>query len=330
MEFSTEFWTGIAFAILALVLGLGVNVAMDARTKHEFWFVVICFVISACISCCGIASWELDTAAKQTIKIPLAIALFVLTGMLTLATIRWAYRRHKRASQAEKKVPSLLFVFGAPLGDNNSPTWIMMLRHFGPNSAHNCTIDFYDDDRKNLEHEWLVKHPNSPFLPPGMFDESRKTIHIAEAGPEGSTRVFEWVPLDPDRQHYSVSISCRDGVFVEKWEVTRINGVLRTKITIEHGLEWARKNPKLERVIFKCEDMKFSSTPLAIRKPNTIPPQVHPGWKPNHRFEVPVAIVDSNGNIQTMSAVELPDGSTKSDFGCWNILTMHYGDNSRD
>ena len=41
-----------------------------------------------------------------------------------------------------------------------------------------------------------------------------------------------------------------------------------------------------------------------------------PGRKPNHKFEVPVAIIDYNGNLQVMSAVKAPDGSTINDFGC--------------
>jgi hypothetical protein len=53
-------------------------------------------------------------------------------------------------------VPSLVFVFGAPLGSNDSPVWIMMLKHYGPNPAYNCNVEFYDQDRKNIEHEWLV------------------------------------------------------------------------------------------------------------------------------------------------------------------------------
>lgn len=226
-----------------------------------------------------------------------------------------------------KKMPSFVFVFGAPLGDNNSPTWIMMLKHYGPEPAFNCTIQFFDDNRKNLEHQWLVKHPNSLFLPPGLFDESQKSFHIAEAGAEGAIGSFNWSPLDPDRQHYTVSIDSRDGLFVEKWEVTRVEGVLRAKITIEHGPQWIEKNPTLERVVFKCEDPEFISTPLATEIPKRNLAKVHPGWKPNHRFEVPVAIIDPNGQIQVISSVKLPDGSTATDFGCWNILTKHFGDN---
>jgi hypothetical protein len=222
--------------------------------------------------------------------------------------------------------PSLVFVFGTPLGDNKSPKWLMLLKHFGPDTAHNCDIHFVDNDRKNLEHEWLVKHPQSPFLPPGMFDESQKHIHIGEAGPESPIGNFEWVPVNPDSQHYSVSISCRDGVFDEKWEITRVDGVLRCKITIEHGVQWAKKNPTLETGIFRCGDGEFIGTSLATELPKVARPPVHPGWKPNHRFDVPAAIIDPNGNVQVVAAVRAPDGSTITDFGCWNILTKHFGD----
>jgi hypothetical protein len=77
-----------------------------------------------------------------------------------------------------KQIPSLVFVFGAPLGDNASAPRIMMPKHYGPGTAHNCDIGFYDDDRKNIEHEWLVRHPESPYPPPGLAGESQKRLHI--------------------------------------------------------------------------------------------------------------------------------------------------------
>ncbi|MFZ0333459.1 MAG: hypothetical protein WBL66_17545 [Candidatus Acidiferrales bacterium] len=231
-----------------------------------------------------------------------------------------------RADRA-KEGPSFVFVFGVPLGDNDSASWIMMLRHYGPQPAHNCNIAFYDDDRKNVEHQWLVAHPGSPFPPPGLAGESQKHIHVAEANQEGSAGSFPWNPLDPDRQHYTVSISCRDGAFVEKWEVTRVNGVLRSRIAIEHGPQWVKKNPNVDPVVFQCSDPEFISTPLATELPKSTKGKVvHPGWKPSHRFEVPAAIIDPNRNVQIVSAIKLPDGSTLTDFGCWNILTRHFGD----
>jgi hypothetical protein len=223
--------------------------------------------------------------------------------------------------------PSLVFVFGAPLGDNDSASWIMMLKHYGPGIAHNCEIGFYDDDRKNIEHEWLVRHPNVPYPPPGLAGESQKLIHVAEASPEGSGGNFSWNPLDPNSQHYTVSISCRDGVFEEKWEITRVDGILRSRITIEHGPQWIKNNPGLEPVVFRYEDQQFVRTALATELLKSSTGKiVHPGWKPKHQFNVPAAIIDPNGNVQVVSGVKLQDGSTLTDFGSWNILTKHFGD----
>jgi hypothetical protein len=268
---------------------------------------------------------------------------YVTAGVLSIAfVVQWVLQREddselKQATllggatpegiqEIGEPEPSLLFVFGAPLGDNDSSTWIMMLKHYGPGSAHNCSVDFYDDDRKNIKHQWLVAHPDSPFPPPGLAGESRKRVHFAESGPEESAGAFSWNPLDPNRQHYTVSISCRDGVFEEKWEVTRVNGILRSSITIEHGPQWIEKNPNLEPVIFRCSDPEFVRTPLATEVPKLPKKAVHPGWKPNHRMEVPVAIIDPNGNTQILVGTKLPDG--RSSCGCWNILTEHFGDHA--
>lgn len=223
--------------------------------------------------------------------------------------------------------PSFVFVFGAPLGDNASTTWVMKYTHFGPNSAHNCDIGFFDQDRKNIEHQWLVAHPNIPYPPPNLAGESQRSFHIAEASREGSAGHFLWNPLNPNAQHYSVSISCRDGVFEENWEITRVNGVLRSRITIKHGPQWIKKNPDLDPVVFRYEDPEFVETALAVGVPQEpIGKVVHPGWKPNYQFAVPVAIIDPNQHVQVASGVKQPDGSTRTDFGSWNILTQHFGD----
>lgn len=271
-------------------------------------------IVGLILACIGIAI----TILWPTVKLIGYLAFLVAIGL----GIWWAVLEVRRP----KELPSFVFVFGAPLGDNASPNWIMMLTHYGPNPAYNCNIEFFDRDRKNIEHQWLVQHPDSPFPPPGLAGKSQVGFHVSEAGPQGSIGSFQWKPLDPDRQHYAASISCRDGVFTENWEVTRVNGVLRTKITIERGPQWVKKNPKLDRVVFACSDPEFSSTPLASALPVAERQPIHPGWKPNHRFEFPVAIIDPNGHVQAMSGVKLPDGSIKTDFGCWNILTKHFGD----
>ncbi|MGA9557926.1 MAG: hypothetical protein WBR11_13805 [Terriglobales bacterium] len=206
--------------------------------------------------------------------------------------------------------------------------WMMMLKHYGPDAVYNCDIVFVDEDRKNIEHQWLVEHPESSFLPVGgVAGKSQKSFHIPEAAREGAPLKFQWSPVDPNNQHYTVSISCRDGYFVEHWEVTRVDGVLRTKIAIEHGPQWVENNPMRSPIVFNCTQPGFLSTPLASALPNTAPPPVNPGWKANHKFDFPVAILDPNGNVQVLAGVRLPDGSQKTDFGCWNMLTKHFGDN---
>ncbi|MGA2992701.1 MAG: hypothetical protein ABSD88_19705 [Candidatus Korobacteraceae bacterium] len=297
-------WLFILLAVAAfmtLFIAIGNPWVMDAPLRWKIWRGMLMFCIVV-LTYSGIALWI--SPVTQTAKEP-------------------------APPPAIKKTPSFLFVFGAPLGDNHSATWIMMLLHYGPESAYNCNVDFYDDDRKNIEHLWLVEHPNTPFLPPARFDESQKRLYVAEAGPEGGTRNnFTWTPINPNSQHYTVSISCRDGVFTEKWEAARVDGVLRAKIVIERGPEWVRKNPQESPLVFKCEDPEFVSTALAtafpVQRSGVI---THPGWKPDYRVEVPMAIIDPNGNVQVASGIKQPDGSTRTDFGCWNILSKHFGGN---
>jgi hypothetical protein len=108
---------------------------------------------------------------------------------------------------------------------------------------------------------------------------------------------------------------------VEKWEVTRVDGTLRSRLVIEHGPEWIRQNPDPDPTVFKCEDPEFLSTPLLTEAPSRPKKVVHPGWKPNYKVEIPMAIIDPNGSLQIAAAV-----GDRTDFGCWNILTKHFGD----
>ncbi len=300
----------------------------------------VCFLLSALCMLGKIMWWGANTPDSFYSR---SIAIFIACGLIAVGlteALRLTTRRElhhaapsdaaatpKTRGQVSPSTPNLVFVFGAPLGDNDSAEWIMMLKHYGQGPAYNCDIIFYDDDRKNVEHEWLVKHPSSPYPPPGLAGESQKRIYIPEASLEGSVGSFRWNPLDTNSQHYTVSISCRDGVFVEKWEVTRVNGTLRSAITIEHGPQWIEKNPGRESIVFRYQDPEFIRTSLATEMPKVSKGKVvHPGWKPLHRFEVPAAIIDPNGNVQVVSGIKLPDGSTLTDFGSWNILTRHFGD----
>jgi hypothetical protein len=336
---SLEFWLGSILAIVLAVLAFGVGIGMDAKTKGEYLFVIGCFSVSWLVAIALLGLWNVNTTVSVVQRTALTILLGGLICFGALESIRWAQARHlrvkisepvesKNASTTEEtKNPSFLFILGAPLGDNYSDTWMMMLIHYGPNTVHGCRVTFYDEDRKNLEHEWLVKHPNVPYPPKDLFDSSKYSAYIPEANPEGLTAGgFQWKPLDPDRQHYGVAIECGDGVFGEELEITRVDGILRVRIVVQHGSEWMRKNPGKDPVIFQCQDPEFVRTPALTVKPTHKGIKVHAGWKPNHRMDVPTAIIDPNGNIQVVAGVKQPDGTILTDFGCWNLLTKHFGD----
>ncbi len=337
---SIEFWIGTGIAVLLSILAFGVGVGMDAKTKGEYVFVIACFCTSWLMLVLMIGLWTVTSGTQLPGRLAGVFAI-ALVSWGAIEAVRWAQFRHWAASETisappmEKKAPipqtpSLIFVIGVPLGDNDSPTWLMLLRHYGSNTVYSCQVDLIDDDRKNIEHQWLAKHPNSPFLPAGMFPPSQTSIRVAEGGPEGPLPNFTWKPLDPNRQHYTILISCRDGYFIQKWEVTRVNRILRTKISVEHGQQWIANNPTSSAVVFQCQDPEFVSTDLLTVVPQRVPRQPNPGWKPNHRFEVPAAIIDSNGNVQVLFGVQQPDGSTWTDFGCWNYISKHFGDTSSE
>jgi hypothetical protein len=310
-------WEVTSVAVVAFAtIALGVLALADFKLAKLF------FVLAAADAAGGIIMWGIHSRSPTWLVVLIVFVLVGGIGVLTVLSFRYV------DSKEPIPTPSLVFVFGTPLGDNDSVSWMMTLPHFGPSPAYNCRIDFYDEDRINIQHLWRAAHPGSPFHPPELVGESRKQIYIVEASPEGSSGGFQWSPLYPDSQHYAVNIDCRDGVFTEKWEVTRVDGILRSRITIERGVQWKAKNPNRDPIVFRIEDPEFVSTPLAIEVPKTSQGKiVHPGWKPNHRFEIPVAILDPNGNLQ-LAQIKSPDGSP-ADFGSWNILTKHFGDNPK-
>ena len=102
MPFSTEFWVGTAIAFVLASVGVAVGIAVDAKTKGEFRFVVGCFMTSAAIVVYGIGTWEMNTALAGKYRIPIALILFVGVAMGTIETVRWAHGRHLRAAELAK------------------------------------------------------------------------------------------------------------------------------------------------------------------------------------------------------------------------------------
>lgn len=304
--------------------------------SHAAFALIVCFVLAVLAAsnnisvinamCIGGAwliafVWIARSSFVRQLTIPSRVLSVTVLGIaLSLAATQfkaWVISR-------ERPRPSLPFIFGAPLGDNDSPVWIMTIEHYGLEPAFNCSLEFYDRDRKNIEHEWLVNHPTSSFPPHGFADgESQQSFHVPEVDLVGNAGNFQWTPLDPNHQHYSIEIVCRghDGQFHEDWEVTRVGGVLRTSIKLERPAPAVERNPDLGREIFTCTDPEFYNAPLISTLPEAWPPHlVNPGWKSNHPFEMPVIIIDPNGGLEV--------GGVKgvASLGCWDILTKHFGD----
>ena len=97
----------------------------------------------------------------------------------------WESRRIKDTNSANSEKnhlspsllsPSFAFVFGSPLGDNHSSEWVMIGKHYGHGPAFNNDLVFYDSDRQNIQHKWLVDHPSLSFAPPNLTGGRRISL----------------------------------------------------------------------------------------------------------------------------------------------------------
>jgi hypothetical protein len=204
----------------------------------------------------------------------------------------------------EHRPPGLPFIFGAPFGENDSPIWMMLVKHYGADPAYNCDISFWDADRKEILDDWIKRHPGAPYSE-DLTAASQKNLHVAEIDAIGQNNNFTWNPVNPDRQHYTIAITCRNGEFEEDWQIARINDVLLTKIKVMRNIPpWAWP----DRIVFECSDEKFySAKPIFSRL--------------LHRYvKFPVIILDPNKNLEVMTQTpETPDN-------CWKFLVGHFGD----
>jgi len=96
-ELSLEFWLGSILAIITLILGLGVTLAMDAKTKGEFRFAVGCFLVSALSVIYGIEMWQISTTWSTRSRLLLVYGLIAIIVACTGEVIRWSHTRHQHA-----------------------------------------------------------------------------------------------------------------------------------------------------------------------------------------------------------------------------------------
>jgi hypothetical protein len=210
----------------------------------------------------------------------------------------------------KKNVDGFPFIVGAPLGDNDSRMWEMIVRPFGvlQSKSYSCDLMFHDLIKQRQKESWLKQRANSKHLPE-LIKETGVKITMPFYTPEN----FKWSSIDPNKQHYHVEITCPNGAYDEDWEIKRIQGQLRTKITIDKVSPWEGQKPES---IYSCIDPVSARPGEPIEfVPQDRYPKVNTNWKPNHAYEFPVAIIanenDPNSHVFIMHA-EHP--------GCWVCL----------
>lgn len=293
--------------IAAIVVGTIAFIGEVLLPVITFWWrftFSLGFVILAVDLCLRSRRIQLRSISRLLLSVG---AVIVIVAML--------WNPLRKQYMQEHLPPSLVFIVGAPLGDYNSPVWVVFTRHYGPESVHHCDVSFWDLDRKNIEYNWRAEH-HSSFSPPGIAGgDSQANLVIPELGAQSGAIFFAWTPLDANHQHYSIVSNCREGQVEEHWNVARINGILSTEINVT----LVPQNQALNRVVLACADPQFSNVPLATAVPNISHRPINPGWKPNiHDF--PVAIINANGNLMVASP------SSGRSLGCWDVIRQHLGD----
>jgi hypothetical protein len=250
---------------------------------------------------------------------PLTRFLLSLVAFTVICSALWSPLQ--KQYRQEHQSPSFPFVFGAPLGDNDSARWVMVAEHFGPNSVDNCDIEFLDMDRSDIQREWLNAHRDSLFAPPDLVGESYKDLpHISEMDPDSGLggASFNWDPLDPDKQHYRAVITCHGIAAMEDWQIKRLNGVLRTSLRVEAESRWLERHPEANKLLFDCTDSQYFDKDQYFTQ---IPHRtgVFPGYgKRGHVYQAPLLIIAGPNKLWSLAL--------NHSIGCWDLLNKHFGD----
>lgn len=102
---------GIGIAILGIIIGIGVAIAMDPKGKGELFFSVGCFLCSGLMLCVVIGWWALLTDAVASKRILVVSPLFLLVCISMVEASRWVRGRHEAVQphESSRQKPSLPF-----------------------------------------------------------------------------------------------------------------------------------------------------------------------------------------------------------------------------
>jgi hypothetical protein len=124
---SVEFWVGTGIALFLSVFGLGVTLAMDAKTRGEFRVAAGCFLLAATSTVYVIGVFEMSAMWPARLRVPIAWGLFATVAVLASEGVRWAHARHLRAIALHEQLK------GQKIEEEPGPRPEM--EHGGPGSA---------------------------------------------------------------------------------------------------------------------------------------------------------------------------------------------------
>ena len=129
---------GLGLAVLTFIAGTGVALGMDARTKGEFVFVIVCFVVCAIALSFTFGAWLWISEMRPWLRIIASVLVIGIIWTCFFSTISWVSGRRSTAlAEAQYKVDVPLVLMGA------GQFWALYRSGFGETvSPVDCVLVF--------------------------------------------------------------------------------------------------------------------------------------------------------------------------------------------
>src|SRR5258708_16902910 len=83
--------------VLGILIGVGVAIAMDPKSKGEMQFSIGCFVSSGVLLSLTIGIWAFKTDLQSLARILVAAPLFLIVTISMVEASRWANQRYDKS-----------------------------------------------------------------------------------------------------------------------------------------------------------------------------------------------------------------------------------------
>jgi hypothetical protein len=149
----------------------------------------------------------------------------------------------------EHPTPSVVYVVPSFWSPSPSASWLMKIRHCGPDSVYNVEVIFTDADRAKQ----IATRGSAT---PAVIAATLVSLEYPEIDPTqgGWAEQFPWSPLDPDHEHYTAKIKTRDKLFDETLQIERVAAKWLYRIKIF--------DPATTQRILDCRDPGFPESPV--------------------------------------------------------------------